>query len=286
LEDVVEEAVEPLDHERVAGGDSLLLRSGCLHACKYCRQALVASTRSEWAVSRAPASPAAVSRAWAPALLTAHCSLLTAFLRQSDLIVGGRTRLSDRQMRRRYLLRHRFLGTGLHRVGARLERLLDLARVERVYRAHADGGDVRAVEGERVRAVVWFETRITTGPAPMRDGDTVTLLLVITPLSCTGTGGRGLSWKSLPPPQPTPTSPATGRLSRSAATRLRPNPPPSSLSARNPIRTRRIRAMPEAGRPRSGCGPAPARRATAPARGRRRPPGRSRRTTPARGSGS
>src|SRR5690242_21000577 len=71
---------------------------------------------------------------------------------------------------------------------------------------------------------VWFETRITTGPAPMRDGDTETLLLVITPLSCTGTGGRGLSWKSLPPPQPTPTSPATGRLSRSAATRIRPNP--------------------------------------------------------------
>src|SRR4051794_24397537 len=48
----------------------------------------------------------------------------------------------------------------------------------------------------------WFDTVITTGPAPTLFGEIVTFCLVITPVSCSGTGGRGLLAKSLPPPQP------------------------------------------------------------------------------------
>src|SRR4051794_10136263 len=43
---------------------------------------------------------------------------------------------------------------------------------------------------------------MTTGPAPTLRGETVTDFCVITPVSCNGTGGRGLFLKSLPPPHP------------------------------------------------------------------------------------
>src|SRR4051794_25472151 len=49
---------------------------------------------------------------------------------------------------------------------------------------------------------LWFETLISTGPAPTLLGEIVTFWFVITPVSCSGTGGRGLFAKSLPPPQP------------------------------------------------------------------------------------
>src|SRR4051794_40241698 len=49
---------------------------------------------------------------------------------------------------------------------------------------------------------LWFDTVMTTGPAPTRCGEIVTLCLVITPVSWSGTGGRGSFSKSLPPPQP------------------------------------------------------------------------------------
>ena len=69
---------------------------------------------------------------------------------------------------------------------------------------------------------VWFETMITTGPAPTLFGETVTRLAVITPFSCRGTGGRARSLKSLPPPHAT--SPSPNRLERSAATGVLPLP--------------------------------------------------------------
>src|SRR5215216_7451453 len=50
---------------------------------------------------------------------------------------------------------------------------------------------------------LWFETTISTGPAPTLRGEIVTFCLVITPVSSSVTGGRGLFSKSLPPPQPT-----------------------------------------------------------------------------------
>src|SRR6476469_11189807 len=54
-----------------------------------------------------------------------------------------------------------------------------------------------------VRALpLWFETVITTGPAPTLFGEIVTFCLVITPVSSSVTGGRGLLAKSFPPPQP------------------------------------------------------------------------------------
>ena len=46
---------------------------------------------------------------------------------------------------------------------------------------------------------VWFETVMTTGPAPTFEGETVTLSLWITPLSPIGTGGRGSFLKSSSP---------------------------------------------------------------------------------------
>src|SRR5215212_7179455 len=49
---------------------------------------------------------------------------------------------------------------------------------------------------------LWFETVITTGPAPTLLGEIVTFCLVITPVSSSVTGGRGLLAKSSPPPQP------------------------------------------------------------------------------------
>src|SRR3954454_2287712 len=50
-------------------------------------------------------------------------------------------------------------------------------------------------------APLWFETVITTGPAPTLCGEIVTLSLVITPVSSSVTGGRGLFAKGFPPPQ-------------------------------------------------------------------------------------
>src|SRR3954451_12312483 len=58
-------------------------------------------------------------------------------------------------------------------------------------------------------APLWFETVITTGPAPTLFGDTVTSSLVITPVSSSVTGGRGLFSKSFPPPQPVRASATT-----------------------------------------------------------------------------
>src|SRR5437763_14532957 len=43
---------------------------------------------------------------------------------------------------------------------------------------------------------------MTTGPAPTLLGEIVTFSLVITPVSCNGTAGRGLFAKSFPLPQP------------------------------------------------------------------------------------
>src|SRR2546423_14600575 len=69
--------------------------------------------------------------------------------------------------------------------------------------------------------LVWFEISRLIGPAPSLLGSTETILSLMTPESCRGTGGRGLSLKSLPPPQParpgTVTAPA-----RSTATRGHP----------------------------------------------------------------
>src|SRR4051794_19006211 len=50
-------------------------------------------------------------------------------------------------------------------------------------------------------APLWFDTVISTGPAPTLRGEIVTFSLVITPVSSSVTGGRGLFAKSLPPPQ-------------------------------------------------------------------------------------
>jgi hypothetical protein len=48
---------------------------------------------------------------------------------------------------------------------------------------------------------VWFEIVMMIGPAPTSFGATVTLRSVITPVSSTGTGGRGFaSWSSSPHP--------------------------------------------------------------------------------------
>src|SRR3954452_17031585 len=49
---------------------------------------------------------------------------------------------------------------------------------------------------------LWFETVISTGPAPTFLGEIVTFSFVITPVSSSVTGGRGLLAKSFPPPQP------------------------------------------------------------------------------------
>src|SRR4051812_13149316 len=49
---------------------------------------------------------------------------------------------------------------------------------------------------------LWFETVMTTGPAPTLFGEIVTFCCVITPVSSSVTGGRGLLAKSLPPPHP------------------------------------------------------------------------------------
>src|SRR3954447_11978473 len=46
---------------------------------------------------------------------------------------------------------------------------------------------------------VWFESVISTGPAPTLFGDTVTLSGWMTPVNSSGTGGRGLFSKSSPP---------------------------------------------------------------------------------------
>src|SRR5437588_7684259 len=51
---------------------------------------------------------------------------------------------------------------------------------------------------------VWFEIRRSIGPAPNFAGSTETALSVITPDRCSGTGGRRLFLKSLPPPHPAP----------------------------------------------------------------------------------
>ena len=52
---------------------------------------------------------------------------------------------------------------------------------------------------------VWFDTVITTGPAPSLFGEIVTFSSVITPVSCTGVGGRG-SFSKSSSPQPANTS--------------------------------------------------------------------------------
>src|SRR3954466_6829125 len=66
---------------------------------------------------------------------------------------------------------------------------------------------------------VWFETVITTGPAPTLFGEIVTFCLVITPVSCSGTGGRGWFAKSSPPPHP-----ASASVTAKAATAVRRMP--------------------------------------------------------------
>jgi hypothetical protein len=42
----------------------------------------------------------------------------------------------------------------------------------------------------------WLDTTTTTSPVPISLGSTVTRPWVITAVSCTGSGGRGLFWKS------------------------------------------------------------------------------------------
>src|SRR6476469_6648006 len=50
--------------------------------------------------------------------------------------------------------------------------------------------------------LVWLDTVMITGPAPTLLGEMVTRALVMTPVSCSVSGGRGLLAKSFPPPQP------------------------------------------------------------------------------------
>src|SRR5438034_4961389 len=60
---------------------------------------------------------------------------------------------------------------------------------------------------------------MTTGPAPTLLGEIVTFDFVMTPVSCSVTGGRGLLAKSLPPPQPANTSAA--RTAKAGTLRMR-----------------------------------------------------------------
>src|SRR2546423_10462395 len=66
-----------------------------------------------------------------------------------------------------------------------------------------------------------FAITIVTGPAPTLFGSIDTALSLIAPVSWTVTGGRGLSLKSLPPPQPITVGTASPPT-RSVATRARP----------------------------------------------------------------
>src|SRR5437016_3613748 len=75
--------------------------------------------------------------------------------------------------------------------------------------------------------LAWFETVMTTGPAPTLFGGVVTRALVMTPVSCRGTGGRGLLAKSFPPPHP-PSTMATAAAT--PVTRVALIPRPGTLS--------------------------------------------------------
>src|SRR3954453_6325593 len=66
---------------------------------------------------------------------------------------------------------------------------------------------------------VWFDTVITTGPAPTLFGEIVTFCLVITPVSCNGTGGRGFLAKYRSPPHPVRAT--TARAEATAIRRMR-----------------------------------------------------------------
>src|SRR4051812_31471191 len=75
----------------------------------------------------------------------------------------------------------------------------------------------------------WFDTVITTGPAPTLCGEIVTFCLVITPVSCSGTAGRGLFSKSLPPPHPTTAAASAATVRARSAFRLTLIPRPGNL---------------------------------------------------------
>src|SRR4051794_12290200 len=76
---------------------------------------------------------------------------------------------------------------------------------------------------------------MTTGPAPTLRGEIVTLFLVITPVSSSVTGGRGLLAKSSPPPQLASASAMAAQATAVRRMARRLNEPNGTSSFEEPI---------------------------------------------------